>query len=159
MDADPAITAVSKINDANDLSTLIPLSLTFPSCGHPLFVVVVVLPLSPLSPLIIVSAPSCLPCEQGLTVVVVSPHPPSHCCCWSTCNPPHEQLLMRLGVGGVTAIPPGIIVIVRPPCDPLHKQCTSHLKQTGQYTCRTCAKHDTPITVTCPGLVSISTCV
>ena len=44
---------------------------------------------------------------------LLSPH--SHCCC-STRDPPHEQLLMRLGVGGIWSF---IIVVVSLPCSSL----------------------------------------
>jgi hypothetical protein len=64
------------------------------------------------------SCPQCHSCHPALIIAVVLPFssllschphppvlasPPGHCC-HSTHYPPHEQLLVRLGVGGVSSI-------------------------------------------------------
>jgi hypothetical protein len=47
---------------------------------------------------------------------------PSPCHC-STCNPPHEQLLMRLGAGGVLSCVPSFLPIVVLPSSFLSCRC------------------------------------
>jgi hypothetical protein len=43
---------------------------------------------------------------------------PSPCHC-STCNPPHEQLLMRLGAGGVLSCVPSLSLLPTHCCPPV----------------------------------------
>jgi hypothetical protein len=101
--------------------------------------VLVILPSSLLS-----SCPHCCrPAALIITIIVVVL---GHCHCHSTHNPPHEQLLVRLGTGGVSSIGcclPGVIVVCHcspsppllvaaaachhPTCDSPHKQLLMRL--------------------------------
>ena len=85
------------------------------------------------------SCPRCHPRRPALIVILGHPH------CHSTRDPPHEQLLARLGVSGVSSIrgSPGVIVVCcrspsplllvgaaacrRPTCDPPHEQLLMRL--------------------------------
>jgi hypothetical protein len=104
-------------------SPLPPVVISLPSCCHlpslplssplpPMCRLPSLLSLSPL-PLVIIPPPTlqagaCSGSGGGIT-----PIPLSHRYRQSTCNPPHEQLLMRLGVGGVLCCwsSPGIIIM------------------------------------------------
>jgi hypothetical protein len=91
-------------------SLLPPIVVSPPSCCH----LPSLLSLSPL-PLVVVSPPTlqagaCSGGGGGIT-----PVPLSHCYHWSTRDPPHEQLLVRLGVGGVLHCWSSLGVVVMPP--------------------------------------------
>src|SRR6202041_2757809 len=98
----------------------------------------------------------CPPCSPRrptplvVILVIVLGHPHCH----STHDPPHEQLLARLGVGGVSSIrgSPGVFVVCcrspsppllvgaaachrRPTCDPPHEQLLVRLGAGGVVSC------------------------
>ena len=80
---------------------------SFPSSFHPPSSALTIWP-PPHLPLFVISTPSSScplvpPCPsfQPLPHPLLIPTLPYHCWPHSTCDPPHEQWLMRLGVGGL----------------------------------------------------------
>jgi hypothetical protein len=60
-------------------------------------------------------------CRPVVVLPLLLPHCcvlPSPCHC-STCNPPHEQFLMRLGVGGVLSCVPSLSLLPTHSCPPI----------------------------------------